>query len=428
CGNQGYSFAGGVLTQPGFYVDTLQNSLGCDSVVTIDLQFAQPDTQRLSVSICTGSTYFFNGQNLNSSGTYQANLTNLLGCDSLVILQLTVNQTIQNTIQASICQGQSYSFLGNSYQNSGRYSFAYQTASGCDSTVILDLTVNAVVKPTISANGPLEFCRNTGVTFTSSPGVSYLWSNGSRSSSIQISQSQAIWVEVTDANGCVSRSDSQVTVQRLSVPNRADTIFGFLNPCGVRGTANTLTYSVDRDLNATSYSWILTDGIAAVGRTDSNVISVTYPAGFTTGQIRVLPINACGSGFARAIYPRTGQPNTAPVVTQSVTSVCGIRGTATTATYTIQPVDGCNSYLWTLPSNATLVSGQGSTSIQVRFGSSYSGGVISVAGVSPCGNSPTRGITVSLLAKPIISGPNTICAGSQETYTIPAVPGAIRYR
>jgi hypothetical protein len=32
------------------------------------------------------------------------------------------------------------------------------------------------------------------------------------------------------------------------------------------------------------------------------------------------------------------------------------------------------------------------------------------------------------LAKPIISGSNTICSGSQETYTIPVVPGAIRYR
>ncbi len=428
CGNQGYSFGGTVLTQPGMYVDTLQNFSGCDSVVSLDLQFAQPDTQRISASICQGSSYSFNGQNLNQSGVYQAVLTNSKGCDSLVILQLNVNQNPVISVNDTICRGQVYSFGGQNYFNSGRYSYTTINTTGCTTTVVLNLWVNEIQKAVITANGPLEFCRNTGVTLVASAGRSYLWSNGSRSSSIQVAQSQVIWVEVTDANGCVSRSDSQFTVQRLSVPNRPDTILGFLNPCGVRGTTNSLTYSVDRDSNATSYSWLLTDGITAVSRTDSHGISVTYPAVYTTGQIRVTPVNACGSGLPRAIYPRTGQPNTAPVVTQSVTSVCGIRGTNTTATYTIQPVDGCNSYLWTLPSNATMVSGQGTTSIQVRFGSSFSGGVISVAGVSPCGNSPTRTITVSLLAKPIISGSNTICPGSQETYTIPVVPGAIRYR
>lgn len=428
CGNQGYSFGGAVFTQPGMYVDTLPNSLGCDSVVTLDLQFAQPDTQRISASICQGSSYAFNGQNLNQSGVYQAVLTNIKGCDSLVILQLNVNQNPVVSVNDTICRGQVYSFGGQNYFNSGRYSYTTINTTGCTTTVVLNLWVNEIQKAVITANGPLEFCRNTGVTLVASAGRAYLWSNGSRSSSIQVAQSQVIWVEVTDANGCKSRSDSQFTVQRLSVPNRPDTILGFLNPCGVRGTTNSLAYSVDRDSNATSYSWLLTDGITAVSRTDSHGISVTYPAGYTTGQIRVTPVNACGSGLPRAIYPRTGQPNTTPVVTQSVTSVCGIRGTNTTATYTIQPVDGCNSYLWTLPSNTTLVSGQGTTSIQVRFGSSFSGGVISVAGVSPCGNSPIRNITVSLLAKPIISGSNTICSGSQETYTIPVVPGAIRYR
>jgi hypothetical protein len=173
---------------------------------------------------------------------------------------------------------------------------------------------------------------------------------------------------------------------------------------------------------------LLTDGISAVGRADSNVITVTYPAGFSTGQIRVTPVNACGNGFARAIYPKLAPIATVPVFTQSVTSVCNIRGTSTTATYAIQAISGCSSYQWTLPSNTTLVSGQGTTSIQVTFGSSFTSGSISVIGISSCGNSPSKSVGIALLLKPEISGPNTICAGSQETYTIPAVPGAIRYR
>ena len=428
CGTSTYTFGGAILTQPGIYVDTLRGSLGCDSFVVLDLQFAQPDTQRISTAICNGSSYAFNGQNLTQPGVYQSILTNSQGCDSVIILTLNVNANPVITIVDSICRGQVYSFGGQNYSNSGQYSFISVNQSGCTTTVVLNLVVNEIQKAVITVNGPLEFCGNGSVTLVASAGRSFLWSTGARSSSIQVRQSNSVWVEVTDFNGCVSRSDSQVVIQRLTVPVRPDTIIGFMNPCGVRGTSNTLTYSVNRDVNASSYTWLLTDGILAIGRTDSNVITVTYPAGFTTGQIRVTPVNACGSGSPRAIYPRTGQPTTTPVVAQSVTSVCSIRGTTTTATYTIQPVDGCNSYLWTLPSNTTLVSGQGTTSIQVIFRSTFTGGVISVAGVSPCGNSPVRTITVSLLAKPIISGPITLCPGSQETYTIPTVAGAIRYR
>jgi hypothetical protein len=57
-------------------MDTLQNSLGCDSFVVLDLQFAQPDTQRINTAICNGSSYAFNGQNLTQPGVYQSTLTN----------------------------------------------------------------------------------------------------------------------------------------------------------------------------------------------------------------------------------------------------------------------------------------------------------------------------------------------------------------
>jgi hypothetical protein len=75
-----------------------------------------------------------------------------------------------------------------------------------------------------------------------------------------------------------------------------------------------------------------------------------------------------------------------------------------------------------------MISGQGTTSIEVSFGSSFSSGTISVIGISTCGNSPAKSVSVVLLAKPIIAGNSTLCPGSSETYTMPVVPGALRYR
>ena len=231
-----------------------------------------------------------------------------------------------------------------------------------------------------------------------------------------------------NSNGDTSNQLSLFFNSRTTVLSRPSSITGELNPCGYLGNGLLLTYSTPPIPNATSYTWVLTNGITAVGRTDSNAITVTYPSGFTTGQIRVTPSNGCGPGLSRAIYPKLSPISTLPVFTQSVNSVCTIRGTSNVATYSILPISGCSSYQWTLPSNTTLVSGQGTTSIQVRFGSGFTSGNISVTGVSTCGNSPTKSIGVSLLSKPIISGSNVICPGDLVTYSIPTVPGAIRYR
>jgi hypothetical protein len=64
----------------------------------------------LSISITEGETYDFNGQSLNSAGTYETVLVNAAGCDSVVTLTLTVNPALSCEITASttsICAGES---------------------------------------------------------------------------------------------------------------------------------------------------------------------------------------------------------------------------------------------------------------------------------------------------------------------------------
>jgi hypothetical protein len=347
----------------------------------------------------------------------------------VVTLDLTVNPVISSNINASICAGSTYAFGGRNLGATGTYVDSLQTSTGCDSVVTLDLIVNQPASISISTNGNSTICSGSSVDVVAPSGfLSYAWSNGATSSFISVGTAGVYSVSVTDANGCVAQSNTlPITVQN-AVPARPIAIVGELNPCGFVGNSQTLTYSTDAIPNALSYSWLLTDGIAAVGRADSNVITVTYPLGFSTGQIRITPVNACGNGLARAIYPKLEAIATVPVFTQSVTSVCNLRGTATTATYSILPISGCSSYQWTLPSNTTLVSGQGTTSIQVTFGSSFTNGSISVTGISSCGNSPSSAVSIVLLAKPIIGGSSTLCSGSQSTYTTPVVLGAIRYR
>ena len=66
--------------------------------------------------------------------------TNSSGCDSLVVLDLTINTSDTTTTQETACD--TYTWLGTTYTISGVYDSLFTNSSGCDSLVVLDLTIN----------------------------------------------------------------------------------------------------------------------------------------------------------------------------------------------------------------------------------------------------------------------------------------------
>ena len=81
--------SGIVYTSNGIYSDTIPNSFGCDSIITIDLTFSDLSTSTITQAAC--GSYTLNGQTYTSSGFYTQTLTNVAGCDSTITLNLTVN-------------------------------------------------------------------------------------------------------------------------------------------------------------------------------------------------------------------------------------------------------------------------------------------------------------------------------------------------
>jgi hypothetical protein len=53
--------------------------------------------------------------------------------------------------------------------------------------------------------------------------------------------------------------------------------------------------------------------------------------------------------------------------------------------YSVVPVNGALSYLWTVPAGATIVSGQGTISLTINFGTNS--GNVTVQAINSCGNS-----------------------------------------
>lgn len=119
-----------------------------------------------NASICNGSNYTFNNHSLTVAGTYFDTLVNYLGADSIITLQLTVKPTSTKIFTNSICQGDTLLFNGNIYTSTGSYTQHLTNYLGCDSSVILNLTVNPKPSiPTISQSNCTLSCDSLAASY-----------------------------------------------------------------------------------------------------------------------------------------------------------------------------------------------------------------------------------------------------------------------
>lgn len=127
--------------------DTLQGaaSNGCDSIVTMYLTVAPilvGETEE--VFLCPGTSYNFSAKypELTEAGVYTDTIQNALGCDSVISVDIKNVPNVQTIIRAAICEGEVYSndvFAGLS--RAGDYPSEQKTVYGCDSIVTLHLLV-----------------------------------------------------------------------------------------------------------------------------------------------------------------------------------------------------------------------------------------------------------------------------------------------
>jgi uncharacterized protein (TIGR02145 family) len=75
------------------YLDTLVNILGCDSIVQLNLTVKPAYNQNLTMTICAGGSLQFGNQNLTAAGNYSNAFITSRGCDSLVNLSLSVSNS-----------------------------------------------------------------------------------------------------------------------------------------------------------------------------------------------------------------------------------------------------------------------------------------------------------------------------------------------
>ena len=121
----------------------------CDSTVTFNVTVLDLIVENIDTTICQGQSLTVNGVTYNTAGSYvDTAFYSQSGCDSVrYAINLQIDSFVVETIDTTICQGQSLLVNGVSYTTSGLFNdTAFYAASGCDSIqYVIDLQIDSFV-------------------------------------------------------------------------------------------------------------------------------------------------------------------------------------------------------------------------------------------------------------------------------------------
>ncbi|MEQ9262931.1 MAG: T9SS type A sorting domain-containing protein [Owenweeksia sp.] len=146
--------------QAGVYTDTLFNAFNCDSIVTTTLSVNPSYHDSTSITICQGDSVVVGAHTYFQSGIYTDTLRSVHFCDSIIITNLQVNPTYQDTSHLTITYGDSVQVGDSIYTKTGIYTDTLSSAAGCDSIVITNLMVLSGMDITETAFGAVHLFPN----------------------------------------------------------------------------------------------------------------------------------------------------------------------------------------------------------------------------------------------------------------------------
>lgn len=117
CGSYTTPSGNATYTQTGVYMDTIPTVAGCDSILTINVTINQPTTGTDVITACKSYTWIDGNTYTSSNASATHTLQNAIGCDSVVTLNLTINTvdvsttTVGETITAGAANATSYQWI-----------------------------------------------------------------------------------------------------------------------------------------------------------------------------------------------------------------------------------------------------------------------------------------------------------------------------
>lgn len=163
------------VSNSGLYTVEVTDTIGCIGYDTTIVSLLQPSTSNITAINCDaylapdGATY-------SATGNYTAVIPNAVGCDSTISIDLTITNSTTGSETITECNSFTWGANNQTYTATGQYTAVLTNAVGCDSTVTLDLTIDVLsisIQPTsqtVNINTNAEF-----TVISSDPNATYQW-------------------------------------------------------------------------------------------------------------------------------------------------------------------------------------------------------------------------------------------------------------
>lgn len=312
---------------------------------------------------------------------------------------ITVNWGNSSSGQVCVTAGNT---CGNSAQNCLSINLMSAPASpGAITGTLSPCTLQAGVSYSIAnvSNATTYNWTVTGGTIASGQGTTSITVNWGNSGSGQVC--------VNAGNTCGNSTPTCIAISMINPPT-TPAVSGPTPVC----QNNPGTYSTPAQTGVT-YAWSVPTGATITAGQGTNAIDVNYGAVAVSGNVCVTVTNSCGNTSSCFAVTVNALPP-APLVPSGLTSLCA----GDMAQYTIP--GGVGTYQWTVPSGASILSGQGSNTIMVSFPTALSGSICASASNS-CGLGPNTCLPVNVHAYPV-ANPQASIQGCPDTISLGATP------
>jgi hypothetical protein len=228
----------------------------------------------------------------------------------------------------------------------------------------------------------------TGYSWTVPPGATITAGLNTNSITVTVGQTSGN-VTVSGINSCGNGPTSTLALTVTPVP--IITINGSSSVCLNSGFS---FYSTQPGMN--NYAWTISSGGTIIAGQGTYQIQVTWN---TAGSQSVSVIYSTSTG-CQPVSPTVLPVSvlTPPGNAGSITGVAALCEGSTGVAYSVAPVSGTSTYIWSLPAGTTITSGASTNAITVDFAMGASSGPITVYTNNLCGNggtSPAFNVTVN---------------------------------
>jgi PKD repeat protein len=335
------------------------------------------------------------------------------------------------TYSAPVFPGSQYIWTvtgADSYTSSGNTCTVNWGGSPVTGTVVLEIRNNFIncggknilyvdKKNEFGVYGQTDVCVNDGASFSATWGGSYTWSapggtivsgQGTPNAVIQWGTPGNYTVYATDGSSSFCNTIDSIRVKVLPLP-ATPLIVGDTVVC----PGQTYTYTASPAGN--SFNWTVVGG-TIVSPTNSSQVIVTW--GATPGSISVSQSYTTWPTCTSDVYVLAVHSIATEVIT-GPTHVCA----NDIVTYSVPSVSNV-TYAWSVGSAGSIISGMGTSSIQVQW-DNVAANTATTVNLSVCGATLSKPVMIYPLPVPVITQISNLCPGG--TAVLGANAGFVSY-